>query len=379
MHILLVGEYSRLHSSLKEGLTALGHTVLLVSDGDGFKQFPSDYSVEAKWVSKGIPNIFRQLLFRLTKFDLAFLERGIRFYFLLKKLKGFDVVQLINEAPIKTTPGFEKHLLKKLISQNKKTFLMSCGMDHYILNAMLKGTFRYSMLDGIPTEKKLRKRYAYIYKYNKPAYRRLHYFLMENINGVIASDMDYYIPYNGHPKFLGLIANPVILHDLAYTELPVHEPIKIFLGINRWNYHAKGIMFFEEALQMVKAKYGNRIEVIVAENMPYKEYINLYNTAHILLDQVYAYDQGYNALEAMAKGKVVFTGAEKEFNEYYNLTEPVAINALPTTQDIATQLSRLIDNPNQITAIGRRARAFIEKEHDYITVAGRYLGVWSLV
>jgi hypothetical protein len=30
-------------------------------------------------------------------------------------------------------------------------------------------------------------------------------------------------------------------------------------------------------------------------------YINSYNKAHILLDQVYAYDQGYNALEAMAK------------------------------------------------------------------------------
>jgi hypothetical protein len=37
----------------------------------------------------------------------------------------------------------------------------------------------------------------------------------------------------------------------------------------------------------------------------YTTYINSYNKAHILLDQTYAYDQGYNALEAMAKGKVV--------------------------------------------------------------------------
>jgi len=36
---------------------------------------------------------------------------------------------------------------------------------------------------------------------------------------------------------------------------------------------------------------------------------------------VYAYDQGFNALEAMAKGKVVFTGAEKEWLELYNLEE----------------------------------------------------------
>ncbi len=377
MHILLVGEYSRLHNSLKEGLKALGHEVLLVSDGDGFKQFPSDYSIEAKWVSKGMPNMFRQVLFRLTKFDLAFVERGLRFLFLLKKFKGFDVVQLINEAPIKTTPRFEKYLLNRLMGQNKKTFLMSCGMDYYILNAMLNGAFRYSMLHGIPTDKKLRKRYKYIYKYNRPAYQRLHYFLMKRISGVIASDMDYYIPYKNHLKFLGLVPNPIILHDLSYTELSTEGPIKIFLGINRWNYHAKGIMFFEEALRIIKDNYDDKVEIIVAENMPYKEYINLYNTAHILLDQVYAYDQGYNALEAMAKGKVVFTGAEKEFAEYYNLTQPVAINALPDASAIAAELSRLIENPQEITAIGRRARSFIEKEHDYVRVAGKYLEMWG--
>jgi hypothetical protein len=39
--------------------------------------------------------------------------------------------------------------------------------------------------------------------------------------------------------------------------------------------------------------------------VPYATYIELYNKSHIVLDQVFSYDQGYNALEAMAKGKVV--------------------------------------------------------------------------
>lgn len=377
MHILLVGEYSRLHNSLKEGLIALGHSVILVSDGDGFKQYPSDYLIDAKWVSNGLPNIARQVIARITGYDIAFLERGIRFYFLLKKLKGFDVVQLINEAPVQAGSRFEKYLLKKLIRQNKKVFLLCSSIDHFILNAQLKGAFAYSMLDEIVNSKKLRKKYKYVFKYNHPGYAALHDFLMQHVKGVITSDMDYYIPYKNHPKSLGLIPNPVILHDLHYTQLPIDSTIKIFLGINRWNYHAKGIAFFEEALRIVKDKYGDKVHVIVAENMPYKEYINLYNTAHILLDQVYAYDQGYNALEAMAKGKVVFTGAEKEFNEYYNLTQPVAINALPDASAIAGELSHLIDNPTQINEIGLRARAFIEKEHDYIKVAGRYLEMWG--
>ena len=57
----------------------------------------------------------------------------------------------------------------------------------------------------------------------------------------------------------------------------------------------------------------------MTKNIAYNKYINLYDKAHILLDQVYAFDQGYNALEAMAKGKVVFTGAESAFENYYNI------------------------------------------------------------
>jgi glycosyltransferase involved in cell wall biosynthesis len=377
MHILLVGEYSRLHNSLKEGLLALGHTVVLVSDGDGFKQYPSDYSIAPGITTKGLPNIIRQAIFRLTRYDIAGLERGIRFYRLLKKLKGFDTVQLINEAPLKTIPRLEQYLLKKLIGQNHKTFLLCCSIDYVTLNFMLKGGFTYSMLDPILNDEKLKKQYRYIFDYNKPGNIKLHNFLMQNIQGIIASDMDYYLPFISHPKFLGLIPNPVNLQNLSFIPLDITGPIKIFLGINRWNYHPKGIVFFEEALKLVKEQLGNRIEIIVAENIPYKEYINLYNSAHILLDQVYAYDQGYNALEAMAKGKVVFTGAEAEFMDFYNLTEPVAINALPNAAAIANQLVNLVENPQQITVIGTRARAFIEKEHNHITVAKQYAAVWQ--
>ena len=96
------------------------------------------------------------------------------------------------------------------------------------------------------------------------------------------------------------------------------------------------------------------------------------------MDQVYAYDQGYNALEAMAKGKVVFTGAEMEFEKHYNLTKKVAINAKPDVEYLVQELSFLIENPNEILAIGKRAKAFIEKEHDYMKIAAQYLDVWKL-
>jgi glycosyltransferase involved in cell wall biosynthesis len=104
----------------------------------------------------------------------------------------------------------------------------------------------------------------------------------------------------------------------------------------------------------------------------------MYDNCHIFLDQVYAYDQGYNALEAMANGKVVFTGAEQEWLEYYNLKEDtVAINALPDSNKIVEKLEWLIFNPKKIIEISKNARVFIEKEHHYKMIARQYLDTWK--
>ena len=94
---------------------------------------------------------------------------------------------------------------------------------------------------------------------------------------------------------------------------------------------------------------------------------------------MYAYDQGYNALEAMGLGKVVFTGAEKEWVEFYNIKEDsIAINALPDVSKIVEKLSWLIENPLQLKSISKNARKFIEEHHDYKNIANKYLKTWNI-
>jgi glycosyltransferase involved in cell wall biosynthesis len=159
--------------------------------------------------------------------------------------------------------------------------------------------------------------------------------------------------------------------------MQIENKIIIFHGINEANYFKKGNGYFEDALKIIQNKYPEKVDIITARSVAYATYIDLYNKSHIVLDQVFTYDQGYNALEAMAKGKVVFTGAEKEFEEYYQLNDPVCINALPNVESLVSSLSYLIENQQQITAISVRARQFIEKEHNYRTVAARYLSAWD--
>lgn len=377
MRILLLGEYSRLHNSLKEGLLKLGHDIILVSDGDDFKKYPNDLSYDAKWSKSKWLYFPRRALHKVFKFDIAAIERGIRFYYLLPKLKHFDVVQLINEASIKTIASFEIYLLRKLMAQNKKLFLLSSGADAVCVQYMLDKKFNHSLLTPYLENPKVSQEYPYILRYVSKSHLRLHRFLYHNIVGVIASDFDYAIPLQGKKQFLGLIPNPINVSIIDFIPSEIKDKIVIFLGINRHNYVKKGIVYFEQALAQIQQKYGERVEIICSENIPYQEYIQLYNKAHILLDQVFAQDQGYNALEAMAKGKVVFTGADDTFSSHYQLTNPVAIHANPDVDELVAKLSYLIENPEEIITIGKNARSFVEKEHDYLTIAERYLEVWN--
>src|SRR5690606_4420538 len=128
---------------LKEGLLALGHEVTLVGTGDGFKNYPVDYSIEARFFKSRIPNLFRQAIFRLTKKDVAHWEYGFRFKKLLPRLKDFDVVQLISETPTFAPLDTEYRLLETLAGQNKKIFALCTGTDYSFMKACVEGRFRY--------------------------------------------------------------------------------------------------------------------------------------------------------------------------------------------------------------------------------------------
>ena len=378
MKILLVGEFSRLHNSLKEGLLTLNHEASIIGTGDDFKEFPVDFSIRPKIILSSSLLIFiNKVFFKLFKSDLQLLEKGIRFYFLLPKLKDYDIVQVINSDAIETYPFASRYLLNKLFNQNKKISLLICGEDTPIIEYLLKKEMNYSILSPLFEDEKLKKSYNYSLKYIQPNYRKTFDFIKSKSSSIITSDLDYKIPMEKMGYDSQFIPNPINTNKIAFEPLKITDKIVIFLGINESSSVKKGTDYFEKALDIIKQKYPDQVEIIVTRSIPYQKYVEAYNKAHILLDQIYGYDQGYNALEAMAKGKVVFTGAENEFYSHYNLTEKVAINALPDVDYLVHELSYLIDNPNEIIGIGKRARTFVEKEHHYINVSKKYVEIWT--
>lgn len=377
MDILLIGEFSRLHNSLKEGLEALGHRVVIVGFNDGFKNYPVDYPIVRKWNSAFMRK-FKYAFHRTTGFNINSYFTYRQFQKYQHLLTGFDVVQLINENPFYCGYDYEKKILGFLFKNNKKAFLLCCSTDYLTVKYEFEHPEKKSIIQPYLAGKISKKDFFNVLKFRKKEYKKLHDFIYQHIVGIIASDIDYHIPMQGDPKYLGMIPNPINLSKIAPIPLPSVDKIVIFHGINTENYYKKGNDYLEKALDIIQKKYGDKVEIITTRSVPYAQYIESYNRAHILLDMAYSFDQGFNALEAMAKGKVVFTGAEKEFEQFYGLTQKVNINAKPDVGYLVAELSYLIENPTQITAIGARARAFIEKEHNYIESAKKYLNTWNL-
>ena len=376
MKILLIGEYSRLHNSLKEGLQKLGHEVTILGFKDGFKDYPVDFPLVKKWDS-GFKKKIKLALLILTGFDISSYFTYCQFKKNRKLFQDFDVVQLINENSFFCDYRYEKKILGFLFRNNKKVFLLSAGDDYMYVKYNFEHPANPSIIQPYRDGKIPDKEFSNVLKYRRPAFKKIHQYIQKNIRGVIATDIDYHIPMLNKDKYIGLIPSPMNLDNFPKEAININEEIIIFHGINRESYYKKGNDFFEIALIKLKQKFGTKIKIIVTENIPYDEYTRLYNQAHIIVDQLYGHDQGSNALEAMAKSKAVITNASVAFQNHYNLTEKVAVNGLPDVDYLVNEMSLLIENPDEIKAIGKRARAFIEKEHDYKEVAKKYVELWS--
>ncbi len=379
MKILLVGEYSRLHNSLKEGLTALGHQVVLMGDGDYFKNYPVDIKLHRRF-QKGPIKLFKNLIYRLSGFDCSswfMLQEALGHR---QQLKGFDLVQLINESPLGIMPNHELKLIKWLKAHNNKLFVLACGTDFISVQFAMDKKFRYSILEPLFKGKVSKKEYGPILKYLSKKHQDLHQAVYDLCQGYIATDMDYDLPYRGLKKYLGMVPNPINIDDIKFTAQSQDKKPVIFHGGNTKNYFKKGSDYFDQALEIVKRERSGSCEIVRTEDLPYATYVTQLAQSDIVLDQVLGYDQGYNALEAMAQGKVLLTCAEKEWREHYNIPEHcVALNALPDAQKIAALLIELIDHPAQRVTIGEQARSFIEGHHHYKKVAQQYLDLWRSV
>lgn len=377
MRILLVGEYSGFHNSLKHGLEHLGHEVTLVGDGDGFKRYPVDIDVSSTFFEKSwLLRKFKVAWWKMTGYNLEDRWKLSRFRESENQLKHYDIVQFINSNPFNCHPKIEHKMLDFLLNYNEKFFLVACGDDYEYSKYLVEEHKGYSILDAVKSGKQSKSEFYHTYKYLENDYRDNYLKILAASEKIIPSNIDYAMALTDNPKVTEIIPAAINCGKYHLNINAQLDPIEIFMGINRANYWKKGINYFEEALEIISKKYGDKVQVTIAEDLPYEVYMSRYHNAHILLDQVLCYDQGYNALEAMLQGKVVFSGGSSIYLEAHGLKSVPVIDARPNVDDLVKELSKLIEHPQSIIELGKAARNHVLEHHESVMIAEEYLKLY---
>lgn len=364
MKILLIGEYSNVHWTLAQGLRALGHQVTVVSDGDGWKNYERDIS----------------LVRRSTSFVHG-VEYTFRLLSLLPKLRGYDVVQIINPVFLQLKAEKMLPFYKYLRKHNGRVFMGAFGMDKYWVKAGIDcHTFRYSDFN---LGAQLRESADNTIWYNEwilGAKGRLNDYIANDCDGIVSGLYEYdasYRPYFANK--LRYIPFPLDLNRYQAKErVPKDGVVEFFIGIQKTRNVYKGTDIMLRALRRVEQLYPNRCHVNVAEQLPFEEYVKVLDRSHVILDQLYSYTPAMNALQAMAQGLVVVGGGEEE--NYQILGEQTLrpiVNVQPDEQSVVDGLIRLVESPEEVAQLSRQSIEYVRKYHDCKVVAQQYLDFYE--
>lgn len=371
MKILLMGEYSNVHATLAEGLRKLGHHVTVLSNGDFWKNYPRDIDLVRK------PGKLGGIMYMM------------KLYTIVHKLRGYDIVQLINPMFLELKAERIFPIYQYLRKHNKKVILGGFGMDYYWVSVCCKDKpLRYSDFnigDKLRTNidaLKERKDWLGTEK------GRLNQMIAEDCDGIITGLYEYwacyqpsfpqkttFIPFPIKPQLItpGNSNSHTYVENHQVIPLDIPKKVKLFIGINKSRSEYKGTDIMLKAAQAIAKKYPDKTELRIAENIPFAEYVKMMNGSDAILDQLYSYTPSMNPLEAMARGIICIGGGEPENYEiiHEDKLRPI-INVLPNYESVYQELEHLVLHPELVPLLKQQSIEYINKHHDYIKVAKRY-------
>lgn len=133
----------------------------------------------------------------------------------------------------------------------------------------------------------------------------------------------------------------------------------------------KGTEHVLRAIKKLKDK-GYSIELILVENTPHKEAIEIYKNVDIVVDQLQIGWYGMLAQECMALSKPVCVYLREDLEGYIPL-HPM-LNT--TTDNIEENLRLLIEDPRLRLDMGKKGRRYVEKVHDSDKIARRLMNLY---
>lgn len=364
MKILLIGEYSNVHWTLAQGLKKLGHQVVVLSDGDGWKNYDRNIS-----------------LTRGKKTPVSGLWYYLKALYRFKQLRGYDVVQIINPMFLLLKAERIMPFYHELRRHNDKVFMGAFGMDKYWIEAGMNcHTFKYSDFNLGDELRHSDLNTTYYNDWVLGAKGVLNETIAKDCNGIISGLYEYDASYRPfYANKLRFIPFPIDTSKYTPTiRRAANGIVKFFIGIQKQRNEYKGTDIMLRALKRVKHDYPDKCEITIVESLPFHEYVKALNNSHVILDQLYSYTPGMNALQAMAQGLVVVGGGEEENYEILNEKElrPI-VNVEPCEDSVYNHLVTLVKKPELVELLSKQSIDYVRRHHNYITVAKKYIDFYT--
>ena len=365
MKILLIGEYSNIHATLASAWKGLGHEVTLVSNGDGWRNYPRDIDITRRDPSSKVDGI--RLVARLL--------------WLLPRLKGYDVVQIINPKFLHLKARFSRWMLRYLKLFNRKVSMGCFGIDSIVMRRQNEGCLAYS--DTFCYGKIINHDSWMKHSGSWLAEAEIHTteYAARTADCLIACLYEYYRNYDFQPfcKKLHYIALPIKIDPEAKAR-DICFPVKILVGTQPKRIVEKGINQILPLLETIAHRHPDKVAITKVENVPFSQYCQLLAETDVLADQLYSYTPAMNALEAMKRGTVVITGGEEEY--YSFIGEPrlrPIINLRPEDNDgNQKKLEAVLLDLSLLRRLSAESIEFVKKHHDSSIIGQQYLDIFGL-
>ena len=371
MKILLIGEASFLHNTLKKGLLERGHRVLTMSDGNGWHDALRDIDLRRnlRWGKFGGLWVVWQLLRHLPQ------------------LCGNDVVQIHNYQFVPLMYRWNTLLLRFLKLTNRCVVKGCFGDDPQIFRRQAQGVPAYSdtfWSGQLQNTDQHRDRIAEVVEHGAEASWRKTTAMAD---ALVPCLYEYWLDYNEPPYAAKLHYIPLPMEcekmvrwcdgemvKCVGNDTPSH-PITILIGLQPKRDFMKGALKIATFVEEVARRHPGKVQIKYVEGVPYDEYMRLLAEADVLVDQLYSYTPSMNSLAAMARGTVVIGGGEEEYYEFIgeDTLRPI-INVRPDVseeENIAT-IERALFTDGTLERMRCESVEFVHKYHDYCHVAEQY-------
>lgn len=356
MKILLVNDASGVHANLKQGFVELGHSVKLASPSP-------DYQSRGKF-DINLATSGKTPLDRLINVAYAYTR--------LRVMERFDIVNFVN-----TLTAFRNNItryadLPLLKDSGARLSYYGVGCDEAGLLRVRKDADELACKSCIKYDELGRGCAATTLSYRPRAAKYSSLFDFSVAAAYIYGHCHEFFPLAQRAS----IPFPIVVSSIPFSPARNSAKPKIVHAPTRRGFKGSNVIL--ESISLLKDRRTD-FDFRLVEGLPYNDYIQTMKDCDIYVDQVYSGDShGIAALENLAAGKIVVSGnGEKAWGNFPDLMDSPVVSASSNPETLAEVMSNLLDRKQLFPELAIAGRSFVDKSHNHIKVAQRFLDLWS--